>query len=334
MEPQYSNGNAYFHWPPVWFVNQPEDIDNSDMLNEGVYHRKLQNGIEIKIQRGGMVIFEFLESSKGYIAPSTPLPPNDEQMRKIKNTIHWRTELINAHLICLYSAIDIMQQGTHLKKMIVTPVSLFQYRDNYASSRHDNISVATTHFMNCQNAIPADFTWWREKRNLTIKRETIDRSFEILDTILQHEAEDALYLVRLYAQSCVAFEDHDFNFSLITAWVVIERLIQVFWNGYIEANRERPPGNTFINKKRKERLNDHRQYTVASIVEILSLTETIPLSLYNEINNVRKARNNWIHSLDPISEEQAQESIMLASQMLRLIYGIELRVSLGITLML
>ena len=334
MYPQYSNAAAYFHWPPVWFVEQPAHIDTSDDLSKVVYRTKLRPNIDVIVQQKGIVIFEFLGPSEGYIDPSTGIPASDEEMKTTENAIYWRTQLINAHLICLYYALGKLQQGQHLKKMVVTPASLLQYTDNILSGAHDSAAIAEMHFMKCPDAIPADFVWWREKRELTVERGTLELSFQMLTNILQHKEKDALQLVLLYARSSSSYEDHDFNLSLITAWAVIERLIQVLWNGYIEFNRERPAGKTFINKKRKERLHDHRQYTVASIVEILSLTNTIPLSLYDEINELRVARNQWMHGLETITQSQSRNGVRLASEMLRLIYGIELPVPLGLMLRL
>jgi hypothetical protein len=333
MDQKYSNAVAYFHWPPVWFVNQPSQSNGSGDLSCIVYRKKLQHVIEIKVQRQGIVVFEFLNPSEGYVDPSTRMSPSDQELESIENAIFWRTKLMNVHLICLYSAID-KKQGHHLKKMMVSPSSLLHYtaEDNAVSASHDNAACAKIHFMKCPDAIPSNFSWWREKRELTIEKSTIDLSFQILSNVLQHKAEDALQLVQLYARSCFSYENHDFNLSLITAWAVIERLIQVLWDGYIEANRERPSGQKFINAKRKKALKKHQ--SAASIVEILSLTHTIPLSLYDEINAIRVARNNWIHGLKSISQDQATDAIRLAREMLHLIYGIELRVPLGLNLML
>jgi hypothetical protein len=334
MSSEYSNAVAYFHWPPVWFGEQPEHIDSSDDLSRMVYHTQLQNNIDVIVQQKGVVIFTFLKTSDGHIDPSTAMPPSNEEKKSIENAIYWRIQVMNAHLICLYSAIGMRHHGRHLRKMTITPSSLLRYADNAFISAHNNSAIAEMHFVECANAIPSNFLWWREKRELTIERDTLDLSFQILTNILQHKKKDALQLVQLFARSCYAYEDHEFDLSLITAWAVIERLIQVFWNGYIEANRERPTGEIFINGKRKKRLLDHRQYTIASIVEILSLTNTIPLSLYNEINIIRDARNKWIHDLKSISQDQSSNAILLASELLRLIYGIELRVSLRVDMML
>lgn len=334
MSPQYSSAVAYFHWPPVWFVKQPEHIDTSADLNIVVYRAKLQSNINVIVQQNGIIIFEFLGPSEGYIDPSTNIPASDEEMKSIENAIYWRTQLMNTHLICLYYALGKLQQGRHLKKMVVTPSSLLQYTDNSLSGAHNSSTIAEMHFMKCPDALPSDFAWWHEKRELTIEEATLDLSFQMLTSILNHKEKDTLQLVLLYARSSSSYEEHDFNLSLITAWAVIERLIQVLWSGYIEVNRERPSGQTFINKKRKERLEDHRQYTVASIVEILSLTNTIPMSLYEEINEIRVARNHWMHGLETITQLQSQNAIRLASEMLRLIYSIELPVPLGLMLRL
>jgi hypothetical protein len=314
MDKKYSNAVAYFHWPPVWFVDQPGYSNGSDDLSCIVYRKKLQHGIEVKVQRQGTVIFEFLNLSEGYVDPSTGMPPSDQESESIEHAIFWRTKLMNVHLICLYSAID-KKQGHQLKKMMVTPSSLLHYtvEDNAVFANHDNAACAKIHFMKCHDAIPSNFSWWREKRELTIEKSTLDLSFQILSNVLQHKAEDALQLVQLYARGCFSYENHDFNLSLITAWAVTERLIQVL------AKLKKIP------KKHK---------SAYAIAKILTSDNTIPLSLRDEIDAIRVVRNDWIHGLKSISQDQATDAIRLAREMLHLIYGIELRVPLGLNLML
>jgi hypothetical protein len=192
--------------------------------------------------------------------------------------------------------------------------------------------------MECSTAMPFGWEWWQEKRKATISVEVVTQSFEMLDKILQHSEADALDLVNLYARSCKAYEDHDYSLCLATAWTVIEKLLYYFWEGYLNhlnGTRQPAPGRAkFINSKRKDNLIKGQNYSASIVIEILSLTNTIPASLYEELMVLRKARNNWIHELKAPEWETAKDAVLKAAEMLRLIYNLDLNVPLGSSILL
>jgi len=115
------------------------------------------------------------------------------------------------------------------------------------------------------------------------------------------------------------------------AWAIIEKLLQLLWERYVEQNHEREIDGVkvnFINKTRREKLTESRDFNASVISEILSITNTLPFSLYQEITKVRQTRNNWIHDLEPVSREIAETSVSMATKLLNLADGINLDVPL------
>ena len=72
--------------------------------------------------------------------------------------------------------------------------------------------------------------------------------------------------------------------------------------------------------------------TASVISEILSLENSLPFALYQELSDVRGARNDWLHELKPISREDGQHALHVAEEMLRLVDGIDLSLPGGLQL--
>jgi hypothetical protein len=224
--------------------------------------------------------------------------------------------------------------------MIVTPANMLVYRtvNDRGATSHESYVNAQMHFMKSKDGIPQEFAWWKHERSATISIDTVTKSYELLENILKHPSEDALDLIHLYIRSCKAYEDHDFGLCLITSWGIVEKLLDFYWEGYLDhlnsARLALPGKQKFLNKDRRKILTDGRDYSASVITEILSLNGVIPGSLYVEISQVRQARNRWIHGLESVSSDTAGAAIRLAGEMLRLIYNLDFRVPLSLYMLL
>ena len=55
----------------------------------------------------------------------------------------------------------------------------------------------------------------------------------------------------------------------------------------------------------------------------------LPFELYNELWVLRKARNDWVHYLKPVSYEMAERAVKSAEGMIDLVKGINLEARLA-----
>jgi hypothetical protein len=176
--------------------------------------------------------------------------------------------------------------------------------------------------------LPNSADWRLRGRNETIEVGTVQESCELLDALFQHsESDEVLNLADLYLRSCKANEDANPSLSLVTAWTIIENLLQQLWDRYIEDNRTRDINGAsvqFINRERKQRLEDGRNFSAAVVSEILSMTNYLPFELYQELSVVRKARNDWVHYLRPVSYDKAERAVKAAEKMIDLVKGVSL----------
>ncbi len=333
-----TNAVAYYHWPTVWVGSRPPisggTIDHS-ALDEEVYRTTLSIGISSKTSREGMFFFDFSGWKQDKGLNSDSLPDFDAKAAVILN----RVAVLNTHLACLYTALY-RRQNFSIEKMLVSPSNLITMDSldatgmgfSDARTAHLALSRYTSSY---SSHIPITFDWRIAMRSVLIEKDTVDYSYQLLDTILQHSAPHVLIVTDVYARSCKAYEEHNYSLCLVTAWAIIEKLLQHLWEYYVETNRERGIGGdkvSFINKERKKKLTESRDFSASVISEILSLTNNLPFSLYKDMSKVRQVRNDWLHDLEPVSRRNAGLSVKVAQEMLNLVDGFELEVPLNSSL--
>ena len=296
-----------------------------------MYRTDLPVGIKVKVLREGMFIFDFSGWPPG-CAIQNDKPDAFDAMAAV---ILQRVAVINTHLACLYTALS-RRQHCALDKMIVTPSELISLKSlddtgmSFGDLRVCALALARypSTYTHSETAI---FDWRINQRTTLVEVGTIAESFKLLVAILQHPTPHALLVTDLFARSCKAYEDHNYSLCLTVAWAIIEKLLQLLWERYVEQNHEREIDGVkvnFINKTRREKLTESRDFNASVISEILSITNTLPFSLYQEITKVRQTRNNWIHDLEPVSREIAETSVSMATKLLNLADGINLDVPL------
>jgi hypothetical protein len=330
------NATAYYLWPAVWVGDaRPEPGAELDVrtLAEEVCRRRLSSGVSVKVLREGMFIFDFSEWPPGR-TPSGDVTTDVEAWSRLTAC---RTQVLNAHLACLYTAMFRLRRWV-MEKMLVTPADLIKlesldgqdmgFNDQrvawLALSRYP--STYAQHF-------PQQFDVRLQARGVLVHREAVEESLDLLATILEHENEDALLLTDLFARSCKTFEEGHHSVCLTGSWTVTEKALNLMWSRFLDENRSRTVdvggcSVPVIDKRRGDILDDHRSFTASVMAEVLCFANVLPHALYLGLSDVRKARNDWMHKLKPVSMHAAQLSVKMAQEMLKLVEGIDLDVPL------
>ncbi len=340
-----SPASAYYHWPGLWVDSAPawiqapsledQDADVSVLADE-VYREILAAGLRVRVLREGMFIFDFSEWE-----PGRPLHIDAEPDFDASASVALqRATLMNAHLACLHTAIAKVQNFSN-RMMIVTPsemISISSFEESWGGTGSDTRLSALTmsRFTSTYTPnLPPSFDWRLQFRSLAVKLETLQESFRLLNAIVDHDSEDMLDMVDLLARGCGSYQEHNYALCLVVEWTLCERLLQTIWQRYIEENRVREIEDMltpFITKKRKEALGDSRNFSAAVVSEILSLTGQLPHDIYRRLTESRKARNDWVHRIVPVSREAALQSVRVAQDMLCLVSGIELEMPLNLSI--
>ena len=292
----------YYLHPNCWVIQAPVNALTAslppEVWTEIVFTHQMQCGIQTQVSREG--VFEFdLSSGPDFYKPLTKKDASHDDKSQLTRR---RLRLLHAHIACLHSALTELHGGT-MFKMLIDPnyswlLNIFSYRE------------------------PA----YREA-TVTIPENVLKRSFELLDSMVTHQEEDTLLLAELILHACKYLEEVKFELSLISAWAALERLITDFWRNYIDnCGVGLPPQQApKINKDRRKKLVEGRDFTISVITEILSLRGLIPHDTYEAIDRVRKSRNDWIHDLKPVSEENAYDAIKLARSLFQHMRNIPLK---------
>jgi len=278
--------------------------------------------LRARIFRDGLIAYEF---SGTRAPPALGAEPDgfevmaDYQVRCVR--------LMNAHLACLVTT---SRQG-HRPTVVVPEDLLVVDFDSGKFQSGSGQSLGAD--LGMLRLLPVDWMDWRiRKRYLSaIPAEGVRESFSLLTRLLDRPHADAALLhAELLYRAAAAYGDHDHPGALVQAWTAIEGLMRYRLEGYLDEVADRPidrPGK-FINADRKSRLVGSR-FTAELTVELLSLADRVPFSVYSAVRDAAKARNDWLHNQTAVSAGRAAKAIMAAQTLFSLVEGESLEMPLG-----
>jgi hypothetical protein len=339
---------GYYIPPKAWLGKQPckdkgsetyltDENYDLEQLADIIYDDKLQSGLHVRAYCDGLILFDFANVN-GF----TPEPP-PEKLNSFEETALLRlerTEVLNAHVVCLRHSLSRLQQWG-LPFQSVTPHDLLSHSGDddlnqgvgFKSDRDADLHMAryATAYVPWY---PKTFDRRIQGRGLTIKTETITDSFAQLEQLLSFDSKIPLRLSSLFNFAIVSLQDHDYPRSLITSWAIIERLLDEKWKSYIASQRKRDiegVETVFINTDRVKKL-DGRDYTASVRTEVLSIVDCLSFGAYQKVENVRRVRNGWMHELRDVKMSNASEAIQVAAELFDLVFGFQLPTGVSLSL--
>jgi len=337
QEPRPSSVAAYYY-RTIWIGAPPQVARGGMGFDLSEYHDEIlredfTTGIRARALRCGIVVFDFAKWKPGSCGANDGNPPSFDEFARV---MLQRVAVSNAHLVCLWTAIA-QKMRMCVDKAVVAPgdlIALRSFDDLSAGMSFGRVGNLDTIPLQMQR----DYVQHLEPMTLynmhvrsvtdfsrtTVAEDVIRDSFVLLGRVLESK-DDLLVLLDLHAKSCRAHEDHDYNHCLIVSWSVTEKLLNALWKRYLDSRREVDENGLrvpFINKERRARLTDGRTYTAAVMAESLSLVGQLPFALYQKLNAVRGARNNWMHNLQPVSRQQAELAVALSTEMIATVTGV------------
>lgn len=246
-----SGAAGYYVWPLVWLGSAPDNVHVSfgpgetpppialSQLEETVATADLSHGVRARAHRDGLIVFDF-----SAWAPYSEDGLADDRFESLANLVLRRVGLMNSHVACLLTAL-LRTQNLGLTVSALSPSLIFPMN---SFDRPTSVGLPDSRMAHIYDARhPSTYGPYRPMvmdsriggRQL-VELSTLERSFVLLDEILSGENPDrTIALVDLLVRGAAAHSAHDYNQSLITAWAVIESLLQERWEAYIQDNRER-----------------------------------------------------------------------------------------------
>ncbi|EKV03621.1 hypothetical protein Lepto7375DRAFT_5927 [Leptolyngbya sp. PCC 7375] len=345
--------SAYYHVPPLWVGTKPTDQEiktapESEFIKD-VYRTQLSQGIRVRVRRDGVFVFDCSSWEPGqsteipgceWMSGQRKLIPKEitEAEALVEQRAYKRIQLLTAHLACLGTVFGGgMQQVVAPQPKFIMTLGHFEQNDllRFLNSLEPGQSYSYNNLILFRTApgyrVPDQF------KRIELSIEVIESSFCLLREILDSEHENILELIELLYKSVYNYTCHHFAESLILSWAICESLLNLKWSQYIANKRSEPnragisDNATRINSDRKQKL-EGRDYTASIKSEMLELEEEISHDLFRDLNAVRSARNNWLHSLDGVSMSDAQKAIKTAKEFLDFTTGIKMRLPVILSL--
>jgi hypothetical protein len=334
---------AYYHIPPVWIGTNPLQDGGASKIDERctrkVFRRKLPQGIKAHVRRDGLFAFDFSgwEAGSSVVIPEISIkgdkperPPKElfESLALEQAKMYRRVEAMNAHIACLYSCMPTVEP--------VYQVCSPSDHIDLSKAEQRKLSTSGLDYFPLQAFIKVHTEFKKylsgERVRGVMPLDTVENSFALYERLLNCHVEGSLNLAVLLLQAAKACAEHDFATCVIFSWVVCEKLIANLWEKLIQDNRAREvlgQNTPFIKSDRKKRLEDSSVYSAAVIIEILSLQDLIPLTMYENLTATRKKRNKWIHHLEAIDYTSASKAIRVAQDLLDQVGKVRLRLNPG-----
>ncbi|MBC8552284.1 MAG: hypothetical protein H8D23_21855 [Candidatus Brocadiales bacterium] len=339
---------GYYIPAKAWLGKQPSKDDESSkyltdenfdisQLSDIVHEKELTSGISVRSYCDGLILFDF-QNAPDFVNESAAEDLSSFEKSALLRLE--RTDVLNAHVVCLRQSLSLLQNWG-LPFQSITPHDLLQHSTDddgrigvgFKSDRDADLHMAR-YASSYNSQVPKTFDRRIQGRFLIIENETLEDSFLRLDDLLSNKPSKVHRLVALYDFTTVSLQDHDYPRSLISAWTIIEKLIDEMWISFIDANRKKTINSneiTFINKDRAKKLTG-RDYTASVRTEILSILDIIPFNTYQDIEKIRRVRTKWMHELNDVTMVDAQLARDIVSDLFKSVYNFGLPKGIDMTL--
>lgn len=136
---------------------------------------------------------------------------------------------------------------------------------------------------------------WRR----VLAQPVFDRTIEQFDKVCLEY--DKIQLLSQVTKALDSFNTMDWAAALVQAWFVIEVLLRIAWINHVSNRVQGLDGGTErIDRERRARLHG-RNYSASIMANVLELAGEIDYKVSQQIESVRKKRNDVVHSLEIVS---------------------------------
>jgi hypothetical protein len=314
---------GYWLGPQCWLGPvQSESVDIpgfTQVVLAGAFSRPLSAGSSAVVTRNGVVLIDFtgLDTLDPKPHEIMQAPFGDDKRQGLASLLtQHRVEMLNAHQLCLLTAIGTHESEDDFWAPQPRPVEV---ETLFHGSAQGNVAFPIN--IEVTKALLAFAPSTLQKALFNVPVTTLDRSFDMFEELVNGPP-----LAARTAHRVLLAADHyrrwRFDQAVIAAWSAAEALLAGLWERYIadRAAAEAPNGYVLTNDRRK-RLADLRASTIA---EILALAGVIDQLVFDDLTRARSARNKWVHGLTPVGPDAAESAIRSAQRLLELTLGVHL----------
>lgn len=315
----------YFESPQVW-VEDERAKTTPALQSEIAFDRISSRDVPILFRRDGFLIFRF-EQAPSFAGGDVPAyeeeigRPRDKKVNAAEETrqklMYERIEYMNAFLLALTSAISTVQKhGAEVQE----PCDPCHHLRGFYNGVNWEVTTANTLYQ-----LPP------QARHLVLRLDTFEDAIGIMQACEATFGIGSVTLLSLVYMACYQYRRHQFASAHLVAWCAVESLVNIIWRNFLAdaklqtkkdetTGEEITEGFTAINADRRKVLTSN-DYTASIMTQVLSLTGKIDDELLNRLNEARKARNDFAHSLTPITSDKSGKTIRLATDLITRLCG-------------
>lgn len=268
--------------PPTWIIG-PAAADRAEARAEVVFRRHVGR-VTITARRDGLLSFDFTEWQA-----IVPVHHDDATFDAIESLQGSWLDAINAHALCLVSAISEVQELSISKREVMPRDFVFGHGEAFSGP-------GLTALWGMRSLPPP---------TQVIEEPALLRSVELLEAVFQ-QRDLALSMVALLNRAACYCEERNFPLALVAGWTVSERLLHILG----------------------ARLNLAKLREAAKIISEVGNRQALPAALLQRLTPVRKRRNDWLHAGVIVDWASAEEAVQTAREMIAHVLGIVLRLPL------
>jgi hypothetical protein len=163
---------------------------------------------------------------------------------------------------------------------------------------------------------------------LRLENDMVIYSLELLEQIVTSPFANLLLLTELLYRAAVQYSEYRVAECLILSWAVCERLLTELWERYLKSSERSGTEELRINADRRQKLKS-RDYTSSVRLEVLELASQLPNEIFCAVDDVRKIRNDWLHSLSNVKGQEAALTGRAAKSLFRFATGLTISLCLS-----
>lgn len=299
---------------PVWIEDKPTDLPSQ---HDMVWSGQGLHGVSIHARRDGFIIFDFSQSasySGGEVPSHVPepgvrMPQNVLDAQERRAALRYqRLQYMNAFLACLYSGYSTIQQTGIAVQPPIMPTTYFSASEQAGGGwqiyRHEGPVALDLPSMSSS----------------VLQSATVAHAAELMVECDRVLSDTGIVLLALVYMACHQYGNHQFESAHLIAWSASEMLINRLWSNLLRELDVRNGGHTMINGPRRDQL-EGRDFTASVVSQSLSLHGKIDDEMLARLDNARKKRNAFAHSLEPVSSGDVGKAIRTATDLMTHVVG-------------
>lgn len=269
-------------------------------LNQIVWQQNGPSDVPIAARRDGFLIFDFDKSpdfSRAFDGFADP-----ESIAKLHEATHRRFQYMNAFLMALHSGIAATgQMGTPVQ----SPLNPTSYCKAVESQGDWLITDSVGRPVEGSNFLAQ-----------ALKLGALDHAVHVMARCGEVFAGDGDKILALCLTAGNQLSLHQYESAHLIAWSVIEASLNKVWANLVHKLDLGNGGHTKMNRERRDMLLEGHAYTASIVTQMLSLHKQIDDALLARLDDARRTRNNFAHSLRSVTWSDASHAINTANELI------------------